>query len=148
MSKGEQKIEQLIRDEIRKPTSSYICFRREQTFPKLKYRGHLLRFDFAVYKKNENSNSPDITLIEFDGIQHLEQQKFFQKTTNKFSHYKENDRRKNQYVLDNNIKLYRIPYWELDNINNFYDILQDKYLVKSKYHNDNLIWQINLNNKD
>ena len=47
--------------------------------------------------------------------------------------YKEltvSDMIKNQYALENNILLYRIPYWEKDNIN-LELLFNDKYLVKS-----------------
>ena len=58
-----------------------------------------------------------------------------------FLKQQENDRRKNSYCLANNISLYRIPYWDLNKIKTFNDILNKKYLVKSKWHNDNLIIQ-------
>ena len=38
-----------------------------------------------------------------------------------------------------NIPLFRIPYWELDEVNSLEDILQNKFKVKSVYHNDRLI---------
>ena len=44
MSKGEEKIEKLLR-------SHFISFQREVSFPDLKsLQGNLLRFDFAVFK--------------------------------------------------------------------------------------------------
>ena len=54
----------------------------------------------------------------------------------KFLRQQENDRRKISYALANNIKMYIIPYWEKENIKNSQDIFQDKFLVKSKWHND------------
>ena len=50
----------------------------------------------------------------------------------------ERDRRKNSYCLANKIPLYRIPYWEIDNIKTLEDIFKEKFLVRSKWHNDNL----------
>ena len=52
------------------------------------------------------------------------------------------DRRKNSYCLANNIKLYRLPYWDFDNnkIKNLSDIFLEKNLVKSKWHNTDL-WE-------
>ncbi len=41
----------------------------------------------------------------------------------------ERDKIKNQYALDNNIDLIRIPYWERDNITIDY-ILGNKFLIK------------------
>ena len=48
----------------------------------------------------------------------------------------EHDRRKNSYCLANNSPLYRIPYWEIKNLKNPSDIFIDKFLVKSRWHND------------
>ena len=55
---------------------------------------------------------------------------------------KERDRRKNSYALANNIPLYRIQYWDINNkkINSFSDITKDKNRVKSKFHNDYIIY--------
>ena len=38
------------------------------------------------------------------------------------------------------MKLYRIPYWDIDNnlIQTSFDIFKKKYLVISKWHNDRL----------
>ena len=56
MSKGEEKIEKLLR-------SRFISFQREVSFPDLKsLKGNLLRFDFAVFKRKQL-----VCLIEFDG---------------------------------------------------------------------------------
>ena len=95
---------------------------REKTFKDL-HKG-LFRFDFYLPKYN--------IICEVDGEYHwhpirgraalLKQQ--------------ENDRLKNSYCLANNIPLYRIPYWEIQNIKNFSDILQEKFKVKTKWHND------------
>ena len=57
----------------------------------------------------------------------------------KFLLQTEYDRKKNSYCLANNISLYRIPYWELKNIKNFSDILNNKFLVKTRWHNDKLV---------
>lgn len=53
---------------------------------------------------------------------------------------KEHDRQKNSYALANKMKLYRIPYWDIDNnlIQTSFDIFKKKYLVTSKWHNDRL----------
>ena len=69
-----------------------------------------LAFDFAVM------NDVDaIMLIEFDGIQHFKAIDYFG-GEEIFNYTKLLDNIKNQYCQDNNIPLLRIPYWELDNI--------------------------------
>ena len=121
MSKGEDKIIRLLR-------ASNIKFEREKTFADL--RGGKFRYDFYLPLYN--------ILIEVDGEQHFKQVKVFLMICSDFLKQQENDRRKNSYALANNIPLIRIPYWELDNLNNFSDLFQKKFLVVSKWHNDYL----------
>ena len=106
-----------------------IKFEREKTYPDLKF-GHY-KFDFYLPEQN--------ILCECDGIQHYKYTKVFHKKRQDFLKAKERDRRKNSYALSHNISLYRIPYFEIDNIKTFQDILQDKFLVKDKWHCDNVI---------
>lgn len=97
--------------------SNNIKYESEKTFdgcinPNTNY---LLRYDFYLPEYN--------TLIECDGIQHFEPIRFFNAITDeeaeiKFKDQQYKDNIKNQYALQNNIKLIRIPYWELDNIEN------------------------------
>jgi very-short-patch-repair endonuclease len=68
-----------------------------------------LPFDFYLTDMN--------ICIEFDGIQHYKPNEFFNKKIS-FEYRIKNDNIKNNYCLDNNIKLLRIPYWEIDNIEN------------------------------
>lgn len=75
-----------------------------------------LRFDFCVKTKNN-----DIVLIEYDGIQHFEP-KFGEK---EFLRTLKNDKRKNEYCKDKDIKLLRISYKEFDNI----DEILANYLI-------------------
>lgn len=102
-----------------------ISFIREKTFSDL--RNGKFRFDFYIQGARP-------IIVEVDGEQHFKpiygRQNFLKG--------QEHDRRKNSYCLANNISLYRIPYWEIKNIKTFSDILQDKFLVKTKWHNDNL----------
>ena len=104
-----------------------IAFKREERIDK--FWGSLYRMDFSIYLNGEK------IFIEVDGEQH------FKPVYGKAALIKqqEHDRRKNSFCLSNEIKLYRIPYWELKNINSFSDILQDKFLVQSKWHNDTII---------
>ena len=126
MSKGEEKIISLLRQ-------ARIPFKREVTFYDLKRKDNL-RFDFAIYKNNQL-----IGIIEYDGEQHFHQVKHFQKTKKDFQKTQEYDRIKNSYCLAHNIPLYRIPYTEIDNITSANDLLQQKFRVKSKWHNDFLV---------
>ena len=124
MSKNEEYILNILLKEN-------IKFIREKTFSDL--RKGKYRFDFYLPKYN--------ICLEIDGEQHFKQISKFQKTKSDFLTQQEYDRRKNSYCLTNNISLYRIPYWDLNKIKTFNDILNKKYLVKSKWHNDNLIIQ-------
>ena len=105
-----------------------IKFQREKTYPDLKFGYY--RFDFLLPQYN--------LLIEVDGAQHYKFSKLFHKKRQDFLKAQERDRRKNSYALSHNIPLYRIPYFEIENINTFQDILQDKFLVKDKWHCDNV----------
>lgn len=105
-----------------------IKFQREKTYPDLKFGYY--RFDFFLPQYN--------LLIEVDGAQHYKFSKIFHKKRQDFLKAQERDRRKNSYALSHNIPLYRIPYFEIENIHTFQDILQDKFLVKDKWHCDNV----------
>lgn len=102
-----------------------IYFEREKTYKDL--QGGKFRFDFYLPEKG--------ILIEVDGEQH------FKPIYGRQSFLKgqEHDRRKNSYCLANNIALYRIPYWDIYQIKTFKEMLQDKYLVRSRWHSDGLV---------
>lgn len=74
-----------------------------------------LPFDFIILNKGEV-----VGLIEFDGEQHFKPVKFNSEkdeTAEKaFELQKIKDQIKNNYCLNNNIPLLRIPYWESENI--------------------------------
>ena len=104
-----------------------IMFYREKTFQDLKCG--LFRFDFYI----PNLYGAPV-IIEVDGEQH------FKPIYGRQSFLKgqEHDRRKNSYCLANNISLYRIPYWEIKNLKTVNDIFKDNFLVKTRWHNDQL----------
>lgn len=118
MSKYEEKIIAILKSER-------ISFQREKTFQDLKHG--LFRFDFYI-----SDYQGEKFLVEVDGEQHFKpiygRQAFLKG--------QEHDRRKNSYCLANNISLYRIPYWEIKNIKNVQDILNPKFLVKTRWHSD------------
>lgn len=104
-----------------------ISFYREKTFKDLK-KG-LFRFDFYLYNY---CGRP--VIIEVDGEQHFKpiygRQAFLKG--------QEHDRQKNSYCLANDIPLYRIPYWEIRELETINDIFTESHLVKDRWHNDNL----------
>lgn len=125
-SQGELKITTIL-------NQTKIPFVKEKTFENFVTNTNThYRYDFYVNNKY---------IIEFDGQQHLEPH-FFGSTIEDFIDRIQKDQIKNQYCLDNNIPLYRIPYYDLDNINSLEDILQDKYLVKTINHYNLNIEQI------
>lgn len=126
MTKGELKIAQIL-------TKNHIKFQQEKSFSDLK--NGKFRFDFYV-----EGALPYPVLIEYDGEQHFQQVKIFQKNRADFLRTQGHDRQKCRWALAHNIPLYRIPYWKLDSINTINDIFNKEYLVKTAYHNDD-IWK-------
>ena len=102
--------------------SNNIKFIREATFSDC--RGGKYRFDF--YLKDRN------ILLEIDGQYHFQPIR----GEKNLRAQKERDRRKNSYALSRKIQLYRIPYWEINKVKEYGDIVSQKFLVESKYHND------------
>ena len=82
-------------------TNNNITFCKEYSFNDLKRRNRL-RFDFAIFQNNKLQ-----CLIEFDGVQHFNKNNGFYN-----EEIVENDKAKDKYCLDNNIKLFRIKYNE------------------------------------
>lgn len=82
--------------------------------------GVLLRFDFAIFDKNNNL----ICLIEYQGQQHYEPVEYFG-GKEQFQIQQEHDRRKRNYCINNNIKLLEIPYWDFNNVE---EILKEQLL--------------------
>ena len=120
MSKYENAIMELLK-------KSKLRFLREKTFNDLKHG--LFRFDF--YLPNLNG-APAI--VEVDGEQHF--QPIYGRKA--FLKGQEHDRQKNSYCLAHNIPLYRIPYWDVYKLQSADQLFQPKYLVTSRWHNDNL----------
>ena len=112
---------------LRLLTRNKIAFEREKIFSDLR-RGKY-RYDFYIPNYRGRKN-----LIEVDGEQHFKpiygRQAFLKG--------QEHDRRKNSYCLANNIPLYRIPYWEIKNIKTVNDIFTSSFLVKTRWHNDQI----------
>ena len=130
ISKGEKLISNILKQ-------SKIVFEKEKIFIDLKWGK--LRYDF--YLPNEN------IIIEYDGEGHYKYIPFFHKNKAAFNKSRERDRQKNSYCIGHNIKLYRIPYWDYDKIKTIDDILNEEYLVKTKWHTDDLIAKLNKNDR-
>lgn len=102
---NESKGEKIIRNYL---SINEIDFISQKTFPDCKYVS-LLKFDFYL---------PDYNLcIEFDGIQHFEASDFYggEEALRKTQ---ERDKVKDEYCIQNDIKMLRIKYDELDEIIN------------------------------
>lgn len=118
-SLGESKIVDILNKE-------HIKFEREYIFNDLRHGAY--RFDFYLPRRK--------IAIEFQGQQHYIFTPHFHKTKTDFKKSQERDRRKISYCLAHNIKLYCIPYWELDNIDTYTDLTHPRFLAKTKFHND------------
>lgn len=96
MSSGERFVEDVLKD-------MHINFRNQYSFPDCKYK-NILHFDFAIFNSSEL-----LYLIEYDGEQHYKLVDWFGGVKG-FEESKLRDEIKNQYCIDHNIPLLRIPY--------------------------------------
>ena len=104
-SVGELKINNILK-------KNNINFKREYNFPDLLgVNGGRLRFDFGIL----NNQNELLYLIEYDGIQHYKPNCFGQ-DDQLFKIIKIHDKLKNEYCIEHNIPLIRIPYTQLNNI--------------------------------
>ena len=122
MSKGENKIVDLL-------NQAKIKYQREKTFPDLKHG--LFRYDFYL----PNFGGAPV-IIEFNGEQHYHYVSKFYRTPREWRKMQEHDRRKISYALANNIKIFIIPFWEIDSIRTAADLFQEKFLAKTRWKND------------
>ena len=120
MSKLETKVALLLKE-------ANIKYIREKTYDDLR----LGKFRYDFYLPIEN------TIIEVNGQQH-----YYEVWGGRAGLLKqqENDRRKISYALANKIKMYSIPYWEIDKLKTAQDLFQDKFLAKDKWFNDK-VWR-------
>ena len=121
MSKGEDKIVDLLR-------KSGIRFIREKTFEDL--RKGKFRFDFYL----PNVDGRDC-ILEYNGEQHYQFVGRFYKTQAEWKQAQGRDMRKISYCLANNIALYIIPYWEIDNIVSADQLFDPKFRAKDRFKN-------------
>lgn len=116
-SYGELMIEKILKE-------NNLLYQKEYSFQDLLSENNIpLRFDFAIF----NSNNSLKCLIEYDGEQH-----FLNKTDKIWADTLEKrqarDNIKNNYCKKHNIPLYRIPYWEKNNIT-LELLFNNKYLI-------------------
>lgn len=96
-----------------------ILYEKEKSFSGLTGKNNTpYRFDFYLPEYNR--------LIEYDGIQHYKERNFFKDTLEEIQN---RDIIKNNFALNNNIDLIRIPYWKQNSIT-INTILGNKYLVE------------------
>lgn len=104
-SRGEALIQQILQQ-------NNINFAKEYSFPDFKTdKGYVYRFDFAIFKDNKLDY-----LIEFDGRQHFEGPDAKWKEGYSKEEIQFKDNQKNKYCKEHNIKLKRIPYYDIDKI--------------------------------
>ena len=104
-SRGENLIQKLLQQ-------NNINFAKEYSFTDLVTdKGYVMRFDFAVFENDKLAY-----LIEFDGRQHYDgpEAKWTNGASKEEIEYKDN--LKNQYCKEHNIKLKRIPYYDIGKI--------------------------------
>ena len=99
--------------------SNNIKYQKEWVIPNTYYR-----FDFAIFDKNDKL----VLFIEYDGEQHFNDIKGTWNSLETLSQRQQRDKIKNNYAIQNNISLVRIPYWERDNINTD-TVFNPKYFV-------------------
>ncbi|AZU61076.1 hypothetical protein [Neobacillus mesonae] len=104
VSRGEKRIMKYLESER-------IPYKMQYSFDDLVLQ-KALKFDFAILHEDK-----PLMLIEFDGEQHFKSVEHFG-GDEKFEITKLRDEIKNQYCRSKNIKLLRIPYWEIDNVEN------------------------------
>lgn len=82
-------------------------------------------YDFAILEENKV-----VKLVEFDGIQHYGRISGWA-TEERWKQLQKSDKIKNKYAIENNLPLYRIPYWEIDNLT-LSLIFDNKFLIQKE----------------
>lgn len=108
---------------------AHIYYVREKKFSDLKHG--LYRYDF--YLPNYCGRR---ILIEYNGEQHYWFVSKFYKKRQDFEKQKGHDRQKISYALANNIEIYEVPYWELNNLESVDDIICEKFRAYNRWKND------------
>lgn len=115
ISKGEERIENWLQ-------KNSILYKSQYHPGKDKIGSNFISFDFAVDIEGET------VLIEYDGRFHFEPKSNKPEHISKFNAQKKSDLRKNNFAIDNEIPLIRIPYFDLENIEIILDTVFNDYL--------------------
>lgn len=117
---GENEISKILQE-------NNIIFDHDKIFPELLQKtGRKLRFDFIIYNEDGSLNR----FVEFDGNQHITgMQGGNWSNLETLDTIKERDNIKNNFCLNNNYILVRIPYSKIDKIT-LEDILGDNFVYK------------------
>lgn len=99
---GEVKVEEWLKNNDIKYIPQYKSIKLRYKYP--------LSFDFAILGKNDKI----IAFVEVDGIQHFQPIERFG-GEKRFIEQKLIDEIKNNFAIDENIRMIRIPYWEIKN---------------------------------
>lgn len=123
-SLGEEKVEKiLLANNINYAKEYSVNVRKE-----IIYQHHKARFDFAIFDDNNNL----LYFIEYDGLQHFEdcirENGLGFNSREAYEKIHERDELKNQWCIDNNIPLIRIPYTYLKKLS-----IDDLKLETSKF---------------
>ena len=104
-----------------------ILYEQEKTFSSCKFpeSNCLLRFDFYLPQYN--------TIIEFDGAQHFNFINSGWNTEENYINTHKRDLYKNQWCVNNDIILKRIPYTQIKDIT-FENLMSDKFVMKEDYY--------------
>ena len=91
--------------------------------------GGVGRYDFILLDKNEKP----YRIIEFDGRQHSDEESIYymKQKGQRYQDVEANDKIKNQYALEHNIPLIRIPYTELRHIT-YEKLIGEQFLVRGE----------------
>jgi hypothetical protein len=150
-SKGEKKISRILSEKKLK-------YNQECRLKECRYK-YTLPFDFII---------ESLLIIEYDGEGHFEPFRFSKDKSlmlKKLMNVQTRDKIKNQYCIDNNISLIRIPYWEfknieyiLENVLRHYNLIESdssydedivlKYLVDENWDHDEYISMGNKSKKE
>lgn len=103
-SLGEEKINHFL-------TQHNLPFVKEYSVNIKGFKGRA-RYDFALLNNDKSVQC----LIEYQGRQHYEQADTWSENEEDFIKRQKYDNLKREWAKSNNIPLYEIPYWELDNI--------------------------------
>lgn len=120
---NQSKGEKIIIDYLKSKNIKYETQYRIDNFNKLK------RFDFCIFDNNDQIKF----LLEYDGEFHYKPMNDSENSLKKFNWQRNSDKEKEEYCLQNHLKLVRIPFWYRDQLVPILDMIfnNDKFIVMS-----------------